>query len=287
MGNAFSRFIITDLLRKKYNYNGVVCTDWNVTHDATALDVFTSGKCWGVENLSEAERHYKVLMAGVDQFGGNNDVGPVLEAYRIGMEELGEGRIRARFEESAVRLLTNILQTGLFENPYLNVDATRQEVGKPDYMEAGFEAQLRSVVLLKNQDDILPLQRNSTVYIPQRYVPASRSFFSGMSEARWEDPVNLDMVKKYFKVAEKPSEADFALVFIESPDSGRGYNAEEADSRTSRWPGRPLPRDSQGDRHLVRGIESLCKRLEGLGFRPLRALPQRRAIRKDRDLPPE
>ncbi len=43
----------------------------------------------------------------------------------------------------------------------------------------------------------------------------------------------------------------------------------------------------QEDLHLVRGIESLRKRLEGLGFRPLHALPQGRAIRKDRDLLPE
>ncbi len=43
----------------------------------------------------------------------------------------------------------------------------------------------------------------------------------------------------------------------------------------------------QEDLHPVRGIESLRKRLEGLGFRQLHALPQGRAIRKDRDLLPE
>ncbi|MFR9261355.1 MAG: hypothetical protein ACLVL2_10930 [Bacteroides cellulosilyticus] len=37
-----------------------------------------------------AERHYKVLMAGVDQFGGNNDRGPVLDAYHIGVEKQGK-----------------------------------------------------------------------------------------------------------------------------------------------------------------------------------------------------
>ena len=78
VANAYSSFIINDLLREKYGYEGVVCTDWSTTEDYTSIDVFFTGKPWGVEDLSVAERHYKVLMAGVDQFGGNNEVGPVI-----------------------------------------------------------------------------------------------------------------------------------------------------------------------------------------------------------------
>jgi beta-glucosidase len=230
VGNAYSNYFIKDLLRTKYGYKGVVCTDWNVTHDVESIDVFMTGKSWGVRDLSEGERHYKLLMAGVDQFGGNNDSGPVIEAYNIGVEKLGDDVIRERFEESAVRLLTNIFQTGLFENPYIDPEKSKNEVGKPEYMKAGFEAQLKSVVMLKNQNDAMPQSKNSTVHIPKRYVPARRSYFGSMSEARWEDPVNLDIVKKYFKIAENPNDADFALVFVESPNSGGGYQIEEAKS---------------------------------------------------------
>jgi len=230
VGNAYSNYFIKYLLRTKYGYKGVVCTDWNVTHDVEAINVFITGKSWGVRDLSEAQRHYKLLMAGVDQFGGNNDSRPVIEAYNIGIEKLGEDVIRERFEESAIRLLTNIFQTGLFENPYIDPEKSKNEVGKPEYMKAGFEAQLKSVVMLKNKNDALPRSKNSTVHIPKRYVPARRSYFGSMSEARWEDPVNLDIVKKYFKIAENPNDADFALVFVESPNSGGGYQIEEAKS---------------------------------------------------------
>ena len=82
--------------------------------------IFFFGKSWGVEKLSVAERHYKILMAGVDQFGGNNAAGPVLEAYQMGVKEHGEDFMRKRFEQSAVRLLRNIFQVGLFENPYID-----------------------------------------------------------------------------------------------------------------------------------------------------------------------
>ncbi len=102
VGNNYSSYIIGDLLRDKYHFDGVVCTDWSVTPDETKLDQFMSGKCWGVEKLTVPERHYKILMAGVDQFGGNNDVAPVLEAYKIGVKEHGEEFMRKRFEASAV-----------------------------------------------------------------------------------------------------------------------------------------------------------------------------------------
>ena len=230
IGNAYSKYMITDLLRNKYGYKGVVCTDWNVTRDATAINVFMTGKSWGVEHLSEAERHYKLLMAGVDQFGGNNDVTPVIEAYKMGVEEFGEATIRKRFEESAIRLLTNIFQVGLFENPYLEVAQSKEIVGNPEFMKAGFDAQLKSVVMLKNLNNILPLEKNVTVYIPKRYVPARRTFRGNITESRWEDPVNMSIVRKYFKVTETPAKADFALVFVESPDSGGGYIIEDAKS---------------------------------------------------------
>ena len=82
IANSYNRYLITDQLREKYGYDGVVCTDWGITGDETGIETF-AGKPWGAEELSVAERHYRILMAGVDQFGGNNDKGPVLEAYKM------------------------------------------------------------------------------------------------------------------------------------------------------------------------------------------------------------
>jgi len=191
VGNSYSKYIINDLLRGEYKYDGVVCTDWMITADATGVDKF-EGKCWGVEKLSVAERHYKVIMSGVDQFGGNNDKGPVLEAYQIGVKEQGEEFMRKRFEESAVRLLKNILRTGLFENPYLDPEKTKSIVGNAEFMKAGYDAQLRSVVMLKNNPGTLPLKKQLKVFVPKRYTPAGRvehpdhSFLSGFENPRPE-----------------------------------------------------------------------------------------------------
>ena len=131
VGNGYSKYLITDLLRGKYKYDGVVCTDWLITADEPKSPGGFAGKPWGAEKLSIAERHYKVLEAGVDQFGGNNDKAPVLEAYQMGVKEHGEKAYRAKFEQSAVRLLRNFFRTGLFENPYVNTEETKKLVGSP------------------------------------------------------------------------------------------------------------------------------------------------------------
>lgn len=224
-GNSYSKYLITDLLRNKYGFDGVVCTDWLVTADeAKTPDVFLAGKSWGMEDKTVAERHYKILMAGVDQFGGNNDAGPVIEAYKMGIKEHGEAFMRTRFEQSAVRLLRNIFRVGLFENPYLNTENSKQTVGNPDFMTAGYNAQLKSIVMLKNQGNVLPLQKGKTVYIPKKYVAPNKSIFGDVTPERWEDAVKPELLKKYFNVTDDPAKADYAIVFVNSPNGGPGYD---------------------------------------------------------------
>lgn len=222
VANGYSKYIITDLLRDKYGYDGVVCTDWLITADEGKTPNIFAGKPWGVENLSIAERHYKAIVAGVDQFGGNNEKKPVLEAYEMGIKEYGEPFMRARFERSAVRLLKNIFRVGLFENPYLNETETKAIVGSPEFMKAGYEAQLKSVVLLKNKAAVLPLKEKKTVFIPKIYTASTKDWWGVASQPKLEYPVNLELVKKYYNVTEDPSKADFAIVFVTSPQSLEG-----------------------------------------------------------------
>lgn len=226
VGNSYNKFIITDLLRNKYNYDGVVCTDWMITKDSPAIDSFFVGKCWGVETMVEAERHYKILMAGVDQFGGNNEIQPVLDAYNIGVKAHGEEFMHNRFKTSAKRLLRNIFKTGLFENPYIDPNESEKIVGNEGFMKEGYNAQLKSIVMLKNKNNILPISEKKKVYIPKRRLKESIDWFGNIIPASEVFPVEKKIVEKYYIVVEKPEQADFAIVFIESPDSV-GYKKEE------------------------------------------------------------
>lgn len=236
-GNSYSQYIIGTLLRDQYKFDGVVCTDWGITHDNARIESF-DGKCWGMETLSVPERHFAVIQAGVDQFGGNNDKGPILEAYRMWCDAYGEESARARFEQSAVRLLMNIFRTGLFENPYVDPAAATALVGNPSFMRQGYDAQLKSVVLLKNHENVLPKMpdqagkdRKLKVYVPKRHYPAFAGRFGifGAHPDYWDWPVDRKLVEQYYEWADTPAEADFALVMIQEPYSGVGYDVKDRD----------------------------------------------------------
>lgn len=228
--NNFNKYIITDLLREKYAYDGVVCTDWLVTANEGSKPGIFKGKPWGVEDKTVAERHYIALMAGVDQFGGNWEIAPLLEAYKMGVEEYGEDFMRKRMEQSAVRLLRNIFRIGLFENPYLNPQNSERVVGNPDFMKAGYEAQLKSIVMLKNKHNVLPIKEKKTVYIPKIYTPSIHNWYYHWSEATLDYPINIKLVEKYYHVTDDPDKADLAIVFVESPHvhiDGGGYDMDD------------------------------------------------------------
>ena len=224
VGNSYSRYIIQDMLREKAGFDGVICTDWGITGDPDPrMDSFGS-RCFGVEDLTEAQRHLRILENGMDQFGGNNDIVPILEAYRIGCEKYGEQAMRERFERSAVRLLTNSFRCGLFENPYLDAARSQEIVGCEEHCLAGFEAQLKSVVMIKNRG-VLPVKDCKKVYIPGRTIGERKSFFRSLLPACDLPGADRTVVEKYYHWAETPEESDFAIVFIESPISD-GYREE-------------------------------------------------------------
>ncbi|MDE6277936.1 MAG: glycoside hydrolase family 3 protein [Muribaculaceae bacterium] len=224
VGNSFNRELIEGQLRNGCGYDGVVCTDWVITDDQTDPGKHWA-KPWGVENLSVAERHYKALMAGVDQFGGNDKKDPILEAYKMGCDEHGEEWMRARMEKSAARLLMNSFRPGLFENAYVDPEAAKEIVGNAQWMKEGYEQQVKSVIMLKNHEGTLPLSGRKKVYVPRRIVPAMRNYWGGSDRAQDYLPFGEELLGKYFEYTNSPDNADVAIVYMESPKSWRmGYD---------------------------------------------------------------
>jgi beta-glucosidase len=83
---------------------------------------------------------------------------------------------------------------------------------------------LKSVVLLKNKGNVLPVKKGKTVYVPKKLFPASRDMIGNATPEKIDYPVNLDIIRKYYTVTDDPAAADFAIVFANNPASGVGYD---------------------------------------------------------------
>ncbi|KRM05713.1 hypothetical protein FC89_GL001420 [Liquorilactobacillus ghanensis DSM 18630] len=236
VGNAYSHYLITDLLRHQYNYDGVVRTDWCITsEEPTDIENVLSGdQCWGVEDgFTVGERHLKLLLAGVDQFGGNKDPKPILWAYKEMGKLMGKPWAERRFRLSAQRILKNMFQLGLFENPYTEPEIAANVVGRHDFVAAGLDAQKKSIVMLKNHS-VLPLTLKTKVYIPKRQYPATHGWYLDPIAGYVKEPFNLTIAKQHFELVTDPNDADVALVKIKSPERDlkkyNGYDPERANA---------------------------------------------------------
>ncbi len=190
VGFGFNKAVITDLLRGKYGFEGVVCTDWALLTPLEAGGrVIIEAKAWGVEQLSVEERALKALMAGIDQFGGEACPEVIVQLVRSG--QITEERIN----QSIRRLLRMKFILGLFDNPYVSVDAAEKIAGNPEFRRVGALAQRKSLVLLK-QGDVLPLRGRPKIY------------FEGI------DPATA---AAYCEVVERPEDADYAILRLGTP----------------------------------------------------------------------
>ncbi len=200
VGASFSHFLVTDLLRGRYGFKGVVLSDWAVTEDCPRACTEGSGPNeapvigmpWGVEALTRPQRAARMLNAGVDQIGGIDDPALLTDALREGLIP------QARIDEAARRVMTQTFALGLFENPFVDVAAAERIVGAPAMREAGLDAQRRSIVRLEERRGILPIRPGKV-----------RVYLYGMKpdEAR----------KRGFEVVTDPVKADVAIVRATTP----------------------------------------------------------------------
>lgn len=110
-----------------------------------------SKMAWGVAELSVPERVGKAVMAGTDMIADTNDVGSIRTAYLQGLFST------ERLDEAARRLTEEMFALGLFDNPYVDPARADEVVANDRFAEAANAAHLKSVVLLKNSQDTLPL----------------------------------------------------------------------------------------------------------------------------------
>ena len=203
VGAGFNKQLLTDILRTRYGFRGLILTDWAITNDCgprcregaptgerpSFADV---GMPWGVEDIPMRERFVKALHAGVDQFGGTERTDLLVEAVRAG--ELSEARI----DSSVVRVLAQKFALGLFEDPYVDTAVAARTLGNPEFRAAGLDAQRRALVLLENKGKILPLRRGTR-----------RVYVRGIDTAA--------VAREGWTIVTDPAQADIAIIRLAAP----------------------------------------------------------------------
>ncbi len=192
-GFGFNKAVITGLLREKYGFDGIVCTDWLLLNGFSMFGkMLIEAKAWGVEHLTPLERARVALEAGVDQFGGETCPELIVELVRSG--KISEERI----DQSVRRLLREKFRLGLFDNPYLDPDVAEKTIGRADFKSKGELAQRKSIVLLKNglEKPVLPLAGKPKIYV---------------------ENIDLKTASQYGAIVTDPSQADFAILRLNAP----------------------------------------------------------------------
>lgn len=229
VGFAFNKVFIDELLRKQMGFEGYVNSDSGII-----------GKmAWGVEELDTPERIALALNTGVDIISGSHDVESAKEAYERGQNgyytteghPVPEGYTLEEMvlseevlDRATQRTLKEMFELGVFDNPYRQPENAVKVVETKSHWEAAYTAHQKSVVLLKNKNDVLPLTdeklEGKKVYI--------ESFHS-------KEDIAKKLTQKVREEAKKKSgmiltdqyeEADYAILFV-NPSSGNYFNATQ------------------------------------------------------------
>jgi beta-glucosidase len=144
-----NRWLLTDLLRNQWKFNGLVVSDYT--------------------SLSEMSAHGMGDLAMVSALGlhAGLDMDMVSEGFLNTLKKsLQEGRITQReIDQACRRILEAKYKLGLFSDPYNRMNAERalKELLSSDNRKAAREIAAHSFVLLKNSDQVLPLKKSGTI----------------------------------------------------------------------------------------------------------------------------
>lgn len=144
---AYNKPILQDLLRTELGFNGII------NSDTGPIDMMP----WGVEELSVQERYKKSIEAGINIFSGTADPSQLLATLKANPE------LMLKVDESIHRLLMEKFTLGLFENPYVDANMANAIVGKTEFQQKADLALRKSIVLLRNVANQLPLKTSIKV----------------------------------------------------------------------------------------------------------------------------
>ena len=141
------KYLLRDVLKNKWGFNGFVISDW-----ASIREMIP----WGFSK-DEKEAAISAVEAGTDM----DMEGGIYVPYLIDLVK--QGKVKQEFVDDAVRRILRVkYELGLFDNPYRFLDEKREKevIGSKANREAVLDMAKKSIVLLKNDTNLLPLKKS-------------------------------------------------------------------------------------------------------------------------------
>ncbi len=209
VGGAFNDFVMGKLAEHKFE--GMVSTD-SLTWDTLDLGFMVMLQtAYNVDDLTMDEKIVTMFELGVDQIMGGTRPADLATAYTAYVEKNGQEEADQNWADAAVACVLPIFRVGNFECPYVVTaeSAATFEANTPDVTN---ELAQSSIVMLKNNGIIA--QRDTKL---KAYIVSNGD----------ELPVSKKVLKGYFEIVDNPSEAEVAIVFVDSPKCvNTGYNTD-------------------------------------------------------------
>jgi beta-glucosidase len=196
-----SKWLLTDILRGKLGFNGLVVADYgSINHANARYRVAESKKATAI----------LALKAGMDVEQPSNT------CFQHLVEAVESGEIELAYIDQAVgRVLETKFKLGLFEKPYETGDFN-EEINKTEYDELSQEIAEKSIVMVKNEEDVLPLKKNLKIAVIGPSSDNKTNFFGGYSSVGSANTTSGDFDKSeednFIKVA-------YAALITEYKDS--------------------------------------------------------------------
>ncbi|OCA81439.1 hypothetical protein A8F94_21380 [Bacillus sp. FJAT-27225] len=195
VGFAMNRSFITDYLRGQLGFLGYVNSDTSAVID----------KAWGALDLPVEQRFAKALNAGTNIFSGVANPTPIISAVNQGLVSVD------RVNRSATYLLTEMMKLGLFENPYVDPNNALKVANDPASQERADLAHRKSVVLMRNDNKLLPLT-DEKIQGARLYVEMFPGGSNGAATQRLRETIrNYD---KSITLTDNLENATHALIWI-------------------------------------------------------------------------
>jgi len=143
-------YYLTEVLKGELGFNGFIVSDWEATG--------------GLSGDSFEENVILAVNAGVDMLMEPARYSEAIDAIISGVES---GAIpEDRVNDAVRRILTVKFDIGLFEDPFSeNLPCEIEELGSEEYRAIAKELVSKSMVLLKNENEVLPLKRGQKIYV--------------------------------------------------------------------------------------------------------------------------